>query len=111
MAQLCLDGVAQMIPNPERCTDEIVNWVCESIGAGFAAFQISFMFKQLLGKSGTGEPSLSAMTPGIYRFYCTAVTRFHRRPNELPLDEMLRLFACPDWPVGKDEKKKPHWCR
>jgi hypothetical protein len=89
----------------QRYSDEIVGWVIRSIEEGFAPFQCSFMFKPLLGNSAPEHVLLSSMSRGIYRFYSTALTRFHRRPLQLPLDKLLRLIACPDWPVGKDERK------
>ncbi len=106
MAQSCLTEFTLVKIDPERYVDEIAGWVCESIAEGFAAFQVSFMFKPFFGNNSANENILlSSMSRAIDRSYSTAVTRFHRRPNGMPLDKLLRLIACPDWPVAKQQNE------
>lgn len=79
------------------------SWVSEYVKANWQPYFVTFMFKNISGKSAT---KIKVMTGEVSRVYATLLPNVVRKPTSPSWKEYCpRFIGCPDLPVAKREKE------
>ena len=97
----CAGEAGELTPGIKSIMTGYGQMVQGRVNSGWSCDLLTFMFNPMAGSEAS---FLARMADELQRVYSTFVTRTHRRPGSVQLDQLPLLIAAADLPVYKREK-------